>query len=62
MEKEEVIKNLKDYNAWRAGAPIEMLKVEVISDTIDEAIRLLEEENKMTEEQMQAFEAVAKHL
>lgn len=47
MEKDEVIKNLKEYNAWRRGDDnIEMLKIEVISKSIDEAIRLLEEDNK----------------
>ena len=47
MEKDEVIKNLKEYNAWRRGDEgFEMPLSVIIGVTIDEAIRLLEEDNK----------------
>ena len=44
MSTEEVIKALKHHQKWRKGAEIEMLHPKYLGEVIDEAIKLLEED------------------
>ena len=43
MEREEALKILKQHEAWRKGADIDMLHPLIISEAMDEAIRCLKE-------------------
>ena len=43
MNIKEVIKALKHHQKWRKGADVEMLHPKVLTEVIEEAIKLLEE-------------------
>lgn len=45
LSKNKTIKLLKNHNAWRRGADIEMMEPKKIGEVIDSAIKYLQDSN-----------------
>jgi len=52
LSKNKTIKLLKNHNAWRRGADIEMMEPKKIGEVIDSAIKYLQDSNNKKDREM----------